>query len=216
MSARPVDRSACVIEKVAEAKLPTEIGDFRIIGLREQGTDRESIAVIKGELNQAKPCLVRIHSQCMTGDALCSIRCDCGRQLRRALEIIEQAGRGIIIYEQQEGRGIGILNKIRAYALQDQGLDTVEANLELGFAADERSYDQSAAVLRFLGLKKIRLLSNNPSKINALRNAGLKVVERVPLEVQPPKEATEYLRVKKEKLGHLLSIVVEQPRRTQL
>jgi GTP cyclohydrolase II len=191
-----------VVEMIAEARLPTEAGEFRIVGFRDCETGLECVALIKGELDSAEPCLVRIHSQCLTGDVFASTKCDCGRQLREAVKLIHQAGRGVIVYEQQEGRGIGLLNKIRAYALQDQGLDTVEANLQLGFAADERTYIHCAAVLKMLGLENIHLLSNNPHKIAALRNAGLKVVKRVPLQVAPSADSTEYLRVKREKLGH--------------
>lgn len=195
------------IEKVAEARLPTEIGEFRLLGFRSLLTGREYVVLTKGDLKAGPPYLVRIHSQCLTGDVFRSTKCDCGRQLRRAMEMIEEEGLGVIIYQPEEGRGIGILNKIRAYQLQDQGLDTVEANLQLGFNADERSYDDCIAILKYLGLREIRLLSNNPSKIVALRNAGLRITERVPLEIQPATETIEYLRVKKEKMGHLLDSV---------
>ena len=198
---RPV-RPLSPIEKIAEARLPTEVGEFRIVGYRHCETGLECVALVKGDVQRPEPCLVRIHSQCLTGDVFASTKCDCGRQLREAFQIIEKAGRGVIVYEQQEGRGIGLLNKIRAYQLQDQGLDTVEANLELGFAADERTYVHCAAVLKHLGLKSIQLLSNNPHKIAALREAGLKVVKRVPLHVPASSDSTEYLRVKSEKLGH--------------
>ena len=193
------------IEQVAEARLPTEIGEFRIIGLRDRISGGELVVLAKGELSAEEPCLVRIHSQCLTGDVFHSIKCDCGRQLLRAMELIEDEGVGAIVYQQQEGRGIGLINKIRAYALQDQGLDTVEANIELGFEADERTYEECAQVLISLGLHRVRVLSNNPEKILALEKAGLEIVERVPLEVPPAEETLEYLRVKKEKLGHLLS-----------
>jgi len=194
------------VEKVAEARLPTEIGEFRVIGFRVIESGQAYVVLIKGDIRAASACLVRIHSQCLTGDVFHSIKCDCGRQLRRAMELIEEQGCGLIIYQPQEGRGIGLLNKIRAYELQDQGLDTVEANLRLGFGADERSYDECAAILRWLGVERIRLLSNNPAKIAALRAAGVTIVERVPLEVHPVAETLPYLRVKKEKLGHLLSV----------
>lgn len=191
-----------LVEKVAEARLPTERGEMRIIGFRGFETGHECVALTKGELRSSKPCLVRIHSQCLTGDVFRSTRCDCGKQLGRALEIIHRAGRGVIVYEPQEGRGIGLINKIRAYALQDQGLDTVEANLELGFAADERSYAHCAAVLKLLGIVSIQLLSNNPEKFAALRKAGLRVVGRVSLDVQTSPDCADYLRVKREKMGH--------------
>jgi 3,4-dihydroxy 2-butanone 4-phosphate synthase/GTP cyclohydrolase II len=150
------------------------------------------------------PTLVRIHSQCLTGDVFGSIKCDCGQQLKKAMELIEAEGRGAIVYQQQEGRGIGIINKIRAYALQDEGADTVEANEKLGFAIDGRNYQQCAEILFDLGLCKVRVMSNNPDKMRALENAGLQVVERVPIEVEAEEPAAHYMRTKKEKMGHLL------------
>src|SRR5687767_10666533 len=150
------------------------------------------------------PTLVRIHSQCLTGDVFGSIKCDCGPQLQKAMEMIDSEGRGAIVYQQQEGRGIGIINKIRAYALQDEGADTVEANEELGFAVDARDYGQCAEILFDLGLCKVRVISNNPDKIRALERAGLQIVERIPIEVESAEPAAHYLKVKKEKMGHLL------------
>lgn len=193
------------VEKVAEARLPTEIGEFRVMGFSGLVSGEEYVVLVKGEIPCPTSCLVRIHSQCLTGDVFRSIKCDCGRQLRRAMELIEEAGHGVLIYQQQEGRGIGILNKIRAYALQDEGLDTVEANLTLGFEADYRSYEECAEILNSLGLTRIRLLSNNPAKLLALQRAGIEVIERIPLEISPLGEMVDYLKTKKEKLGHLLS-----------
>lgn len=195
------------IERVAEANLPTEIGVFRIIGFRSLNSDEEFVALVKGDLTADTPALVRIHSQCLTGDVFHSIKCDCGPQLQRAMEMIEEAGLGAIVYQHQEGRGIGILNKIRAYALQDQGADTIEANVRLGLGVDLREYSQCAEILRELGLRRIRLMSNNPLKIAALREAGLEVVERVPIELIPREQSVDYLKTKKEKMGHLLSVV---------
>ena len=192
------------IERVAEARLPTEIGQFRIAGYRSLTSDEEYVVLFKGELRPESPTLVRIHSQCLTGDVFGSRKCDCGRQLRRAMEMIEEEGRGAIVYQQQEGRGIGIINKIRAYALQDEGADTVEANEMLGLGVDLREYRQCAEVLFDLGLCQVRVLSNNPLKIQALEEAGLKIVDRVSIEVEPPECAKQYLRTKKEKMGHLL------------
>jgi len=192
------------VEKVATANLPTQIGEFKIAGYRSLNSNEEFVALFKGEMQKNVPTLVRIHSQCLTGDVFGSVKCDCGLQLKKAMELIEQAGRGAIVYQQQEGRGIGIINKIRAYALQDQGADTVEANEELGFAVDAREYQQCAEILFDLGLCKVRVMSNNPDKIQALEKAGLKVLERVPIEVESEEPAAHYLRTKKEKLGHLL------------
>lgn len=196
-----------LVEMIDEARLPTEIGVFQVMGFRGLVSGEEYVVLVKGRLPPQNPCLARIHSQCLTGDVFYSVKCDCGRQLKRAMEMIEEAGSGVIIYQQQEGRGIGILNKIRAYALQDKGLDTVEANLRLGFEADARSYDECAEILNSLGLTQIRLLSNNPLKLAALQRAGLEIIERLPLEIPPAEEMVEYLRTKKEKLGHLLSSV---------
>ena len=197
-------QGALTVERVAEATLPTEHGEFRIIGFRSLTSDEEFVAVAKGDLTSDEPTLVRIHSQCLTGDVFHSLRCDCGQQLMRALELVEEAGRGVIVYQQQEGRGIGLLNKIRAYALQEQGQDTVEANLSLGFAADQRTYQQCAEILFELGLCKVIVMSNNPQKIAALENAGLHVVDRLELEIQQYATFANYLRTKREKMGHIL------------
>lgn len=192
------------VEKVASANLPTQIGDFKIAGYRSLNSNEEFVALYKGEMKKDAPTLVRIHSQCLTGDVFGSIKCDCGLQLKKAMEFIEAEGRGAIVYQQQEGRGIGIINKIRAYALQDEGADTVEANEKLGFVVDAREYQQCAEILFDLGLCKVRVMSNNPDKIEALEKAGLQVLERVPIEVETEEPAAHYLRTKKEKLGHLL------------
>jgi 3,4-dihydroxy 2-butanone 4-phosphate synthase/GTP cyclohydrolase II len=196
------------VERVAEARLPTDVGDFRIAGYRSRGSGEEFVVLFKGELRREVPTLVRIHSQCLTGDVFGSTKCDCGPQLKLAMELIEEEGRGAIVYQQQEGRGIGIINKIRAYALQDEGADTVEANERLGFAVDLREYRQCAEVLFDMGLCQVRVLSNNPLKIRALEEAGLVVVERVSIEVETPESAAHYLRTKKEKMGHLLDFNV--------
>lgn len=192
------------VEKVAVANLPTTFGNFKIAGYRSLNSNEEFVALYKGEMRANIPTLVRIHSQCLTGDVFGSIKCDCGPQLHKAIEMIEAEGRGAIVYQQQEGRGIGIVNKIRAYALQDEGADTVEANEKLGFAVDARQYQQCAEVLFDLGLCKVRVISNNPDKLKALEVAGLQIVERVPIEVESGEPAAHYMRTKKEKMGHLL------------
>jgi 3,4-dihydroxy 2-butanone 4-phosphate synthase / GTP cyclohydrolase II len=192
------------VEHVATAKLPTQIGEFCIAGYRSLLGDEEFVVLYKGEMRPDIPTLVRIHSQCLTGDVFGSIKCDCGPQLHRAMEMIEAEGRGAIVYQQQEGRGIGIINKIRAYALQDEGADTVEANEQLGFAVDSRDYKQCAEILFDLGLCHVRVISNNPEKLKALESAGLQIVERIPIEIRAKAPAAHYLRTKKEKLGHLL------------
>ena len=193
------------VEKVASAKLPTVTGEFRIAGYRSLTSDEEFVVLYKGEMEADVATLVRIHSQCLTGDVFGSIKCDCGPQLHAAMELIEVEGRGAIVYQQQEGRGIGIINKIRAYALQDEGADTVEANEQLGFAVDARNYQQCAEILFDLGLCQVRVISNNPDKIQALEAAGLRIVERIPIEIKTEEPAAHYLRIKKEKLGHLLN-----------
>ncbi len=193
------------VERVETANLPTNTGEFKIAGYRSLTSDEEFVVLYKGELNSEVPTLVRIHSQCLTGDVFGSIKCDCGPQLHKAMELIEAEGRGAIVYQQQEGRGIGIINKIRAYALQDQGADTVEANEKLGFEIDAREYQQCAEILFDLGLCKVRVMSNNPAKLKALEEAGLVIVERIPLEVPSSEPAAHYLRTKKEKMGHLLN-----------
>jgi GTP cyclohydrolase II len=197
---------AISVERVATAKLPTSTGDFKIAGYRSLTSDEEFVVIYKGDLRADVPTLVRIHSQCLTGDVFGSIKCDCGPQLHKAMEMIEAEGRGAIVYQQQEGRGIGIINKIRAYALQDEGADTVEANEKLGFAVDAREYQQCAEILFDLGLCKVRVISNNPKKLKALEQAGLKIIERVPIEVEAEEPAAHYLRTKREKLGHLISL----------
>ena len=190
------------IQRIAEARLPTEYGEFRIIGYRSSHSDEDFVVLAKGELRDDFPTLVRIHSQCMTGETFGSMKCDCGQQLRLAMARIESEGCGAIVYQHQEGRGIGIINKIRAYELQDKGADTIEANEKLGLAVDLRSYEQCADILLDLGLRRVRVMSNNPEKIRALKNRGLEVVDRVVLETSPTVEARQYLLTKKEKLGH--------------
>jgi GTP cyclohydrolase II len=188
--------------KVAEADFPTRWGHFRILAFEAGG--ETAVALVMGDLKAAVP-LVRIHSQCLTGDVFGSLRCDCRQQLELALSMIAAAGAGVLVYDQQEGRGIGLMAKLQAYQLQDQGRDTVEANVELGFKADERGFALPAQVLKQLGLKQVKLLSNNPDKVAALERAGVKVVERVPCEVEPHSASENYLKTKKEKLGHLFT-----------
>lgn len=202
----PWSSRAITVERIASAKLPTQFGDFMIAGYRSLISDEEFVVLYKGEMDGHVPTLVRIHSQCLTGDVFASIKCDCGPQLHKTMEMIDAEGRGAIVYQQQEGRGIGIINKIRAYALQDEGADTVEANEELGFAVDARDYQQCAEILFDLGLCKVKVISNNPDKLAALERAGLQIVERIPIEVESEEPAAHYLKTKKEKMGHLFSL----------
>jgi 3,4-dihydroxy 2-butanone 4-phosphate synthase/GTP cyclohydrolase II len=197
------------VKRVAEAKLPTEFGDFRIIGYRSLTSDEEFIVLVRGVLDAEIPTLVRIHSQCMTGDVFGSTKCDCGQQLRSAMKLIAKEDRGVIVYQQQEGRGIGIMNKIRAYALQDKGADTIEANERLGLAADLRSYEQCAEIFRDLGLQRVRVISNNPEKIAAIRNAGLEIVERISPKIKLYHSLIRYLKTKREEMGHLIDLPEE-------
>jgi GTP cyclohydrolase II len=194
------------LTKVAEAAFPTQFGSFRIYGFEGRDGDltEEAVALKMGELDGGPAPLVRIHSQCLTGDVFHSLRCDCRAQLEIALQSIAQEGRGLLIYEHQEGRGIGLLNKLRAYELQDHGADTVEANERLGFDSDLRSYELPGIILQYFGLKAIRLLSNNPQKVDAVERAGVEVVERVPCLADVVDTRESYLRTKKEKMGHLL------------
>ena len=194
------------LTKVAEAAFPTQFGSFRIFGFEGRDGDltEEAVVLKMGDLSAGPPPLVRIHSECLTGDVFHSLRCDCRAQLEIALHGIAQEGRGLLIYEHQEGRGIGLLNKLRAYELQDQGADTVEANERLGFDSDLRSYQLPGAILRYFGLKAVRLLSNNPQKVEAVERAGVEVVERVPCLADVLDTRESYLRTKKEKMGHLL------------
>lgn len=195
------------VERLTAARLPTEYGEFRIIGYRSLNSTEEFVVLARGDLGTDRAPLVRIHSQCLTGDVFGSIKCDCGRQLRAAMQLIADEGRGAIVYQHQEGRGIGIINKIRAYALQDEGADTIEANERLGLAVDLRCYEQCAEILRDLGLSRVRLMSNNPEKIRTLKEMGIDVVERVPLVIPQTDAARDYLLTKKEKMGHLLDLV---------
>jgi GTP cyclohydrolase II len=198
------------LQQLASADFPTRWGTFRIHGFRaESGSDgnrrvEEAVALVMGDV-QSTPPLVRVHSQCLTGDVFHSLRCDCRQQLEMALSMIRDLGAGILVYEQQEGRGIGLMAKLQAYELQDAGLDTVEANERLGFKADHRDFALPGQILKALGVTKVRLLSNNPDKVEALERAGVEVVERVPCEVTPSPHAEEYLKTKKEKLGHIFT-----------
>ena len=193
--------------KVAETSLPTPLGTFRLFGFRSEPKTENVLALVMGKLNPDEAALVRIHSQCLTGDVFGSERCDCGDQLHFALTTIAESGSGLLIYQLQEGRGIGLMNKLLAYELQDSGHDTVEANEHLGFEADHRNYDLCAGVLRHFGITRVRLMTNNPQKFDALEAAGIHVVERVPIEIPPSDGTKEYLKTKKAKLGHLLSNV---------
>jgi 3,4-dihydroxy 2-butanone 4-phosphate synthase/GTP cyclohydrolase II len=200
-------RHETLVSKVASPNLPTVYGDFRIHAYRSDETGDENVALVMGEINPEEPTLVRVHSQCLTGDIFGSCRCDCGPQLEQALNRIAEEGKGILLYLLQEGRGIGLMNKLRAYELQEQGHDTVEANERLGFRPDQRDYGIGAQILVDLGVRKMRLMTNNPSKYVGLHGYGLEIVERLPLEVPPTETTRAYLRTKREKLGHLLKLV---------
>ena len=193
-----------LVERVVEARLPTEFGVFNVVGFRSLVDDKHHVAMVKGEVSGEEDVLVRVHSECLTGDVFHSLRCDCGQQLEAALELIEAEGRGVLLYLAQEGRGIGLLNKLRAYKLQEEGLDTVDANLELGLPADLRDYGIGAQILVDLGLTSIRLLTNNPKKIVGLEGYGLRVTDQLPLAHPPTEHNREYLRAKRDRLGHLL------------
>jgi 3,4-dihydroxy 2-butanone 4-phosphate synthase/GTP cyclohydrolase II len=194
-----------LVHRVAEARIPTDFGEFTIIAYRNDVDRAEHVALVYGVVAGQPNVLVRMHSKCLTGDVFGSQRCDCGVQLHRAMELVAQEGRGVIVYLDQEGRGIGLLNKIRAYALQDAGADTVQANEKLGFAPDLRNYGIGAQILRDLGLSSIRVMTNNPRKLVGLEGYGLQITERVPLIADPNRENRGYLQVKRDKLGHLLA-----------
>ena len=204
-------RNDSLVRRIAETMLPTAIaGEFRAIVYESDVDTNHHLALVKGEIDSNRPILVRVHSQCLTGDVFGSLRCDCGAQLHAAMKKIEEEGNGVIVYMRQEGRGIGFANKMKAYVLQDHGKDTVEANLALGFKPDLRDYGIGAQILRDLGVRKMRLMTNNPKKIVGLEGYGLKVVERVPIEIPPTKENYRYLMTKKKKMGHLLSLKVSE------
>lgn len=194
-----------LITRESTAELPTKHGDFKMIGYSNRLNDKHHVALVKGDLTTDEPVLVRVHSECLTGDAFGSKRCDCGEQLNHALDAIEKEGRGVLVYMRQEGRGIGLLNKIKAYDLQDQGMDTVEANIALGFKDDLRNYGIGAQILVDLGIKKLHLMTNNPKKISGLSGYGLEVVERIPIQLNHNEKNRDYLKTKKDKMGHLLN-----------
>jgi 3,4-dihydroxy 2-butanone 4-phosphate synthase/GTP cyclohydrolase II len=203
-------RNERFVKKAAETVLPTPYGEFKAVAFVNDIDEYEHLALVKGDIDPEKPTLVRVHSQCLTGDVFGSYRCDCGPQLEEAMEMVQEEGRGVILYMQQEGRGIGLCNKLRAYALQDQGRDTVEANEELGFEADLRDYGVGAQILASLGVKKMKLMTNNPKKIIGLEGYGLEMVERVPIETKPRPENMKYLMTKCQKLGHLMKVGAEK------
>jgi 3,4-dihydroxy 2-butanone 4-phosphate synthase/GTP cyclohydrolase II len=199
-------RKETLVERVAEVRMPTDFGEFTMVGYSNQVDHKEHVAFVKGTIDPEKPVLVRVHSECLTGDVFGSQRCDCGPQLHAALRRIAEEGTGVLLYMRQEGRGIGLLNKLKAYKLQEEGLDTVEANLKLGFKDDLRDYGIGAQILRDLGVRKMRLMTNNPRKITGLKGYGLEVTEVVPIELPPNKNNRKYMETKKEKLGHLLHL----------
>jgi 3,4-dihydroxy 2-butanone 4-phosphate synthase/GTP cyclohydrolase II len=203
-------RNESLIERVTKAKMPTKYGEFTIYGYVNKLNGEHHVALVKGDINSEEPVLVRMHSECLTGDALGSIRCDCGDQYAAAMKAIAKEGRGVLVYMRQEGRGIGLINKLKAYALQDQGMDTVEANIALGFPPDLRDYGIGAQILKDLGVKQVKLMTNNPKKISGLSGYDLKIVDRIPIEIHSHEESEFYLRTKKEKMGHLLTLDNEE------
>lgn len=203
-------KNEVLVKKAAEAKLPTKYGEFKIVGYVNILNGEHHVALIKGDVDDGQPVLVRVHSECLTGDAFGSLRCDCGEQLAAAMKKIEGEGRGVLLYMRQEGRGIGLINKIKAYSLQDNGMDTVEANLALGFPPDMRDYGIGAQILADLGVKKIRLMTNNPRKIKGLSGYGIEIVDRVPIQMNHNERNEYYLKTKKQKLGHMLNFEEEK------
>jgi 3,4-dihydroxy 2-butanone 4-phosphate synthase/GTP cyclohydrolase II len=199
-------KNESLIEQIVDVKMPTDRGNFELFAYREINSGTEHLALVKGTWDKEEPILVRVHSSCLTGDIFGSCRCDCGPQLHKAMEMIEQEGKGVIIYMNQEGRGIGLINKLKAYKLQEEGYDTLEANLKLGFKGDERDYGIGAQIIRSLGVKKMRLMSNNPTKRTGLIGYGLEIVENVPLEIESNEHNELYLKTKRDKMGHVLKL----------
>ena len=195
-----------LVKKIVTTKLPTQIGEFQLHLYQSRTDEKEHIALVKGEISPESPTLVRVHSECLTGDVFGSLRCDCNEQLVAAMQMVEKEKKGVVLYMRQEGRGIGLVNKLKAYGLQDDGLDTVEANEKLGFRPDLRDYGIGAQILRDLGVGKMRLMTNNPKKVVGLHGYGLEIVERVPLEIDPNYHNERYLTAKRDKLGHLILI----------
>lgn len=196
-----------LIERIVDVEMPTKVGDFKMVAYKEKLTDQDHLALIKGTWEEGEPILVRVHSSCMTGDIFGSCRCDCGPQLEKAMQMIEEAGKGVIVYMNQEGRGIGLVNKLKAYKLQEEGLDTVEANLQLGFKGDQRDYGVGAQILRDLGVTKMKLMSNNPTKRTGLIGYGLEIVDNVAIEIESNKHNEFYLQTKRDKMGHSLKMI---------
>ncbi len=199
-------KNESLIDRIVDVHMPTEIGDFQLYAYKERTSGQDNLALVKGTWTEEEPVLVRVHSSCLTGDIFGSCRCDCGPQLHKAMEIIEKEGKGVILYMNQEGRGIGLMNKLKAYKLQEEGLDTLEANIKLGFKGDQRDYGIGAQILRDLGVKKMRLLSNNPKKRSGLIGYGLEIVENVGLEIESNLHNESYLKTKRDKMGHSLKI----------
>ena len=193
-----------LVEEKVDVQMPTDFGDFKLIAYEQTTTHENHLALVKGEWEENEPVMVRVHSSCVTGDIFGSCRCDCGPQLHEAMQMIEKEGKGVIVYMNQEGRGIGLMNKLKAYKLQEEGMDTVEANIHLGFKEDQRDYGVGAQILRKLGVRKIRLVSNNPTKRAGLLGYGLEIVDNVALEIPPNKHNENYLRTKRDKMGHTI------------